>query len=53
MLGVEAFFNKLPPKPLVDEMLRGNMEALVCLLRVVHRSQRASAYAFDWGRALA
>jgi HD-like signal output (HDOD) protein len=24
------------------------MAALVCLLRVVHRSQRASAYAFDW-----
>jgi len=48
MMGVEGFFNKLPAKPLVDELLRGHMEALVCLLRVVHRSQRASAYAFDW-----
>ncbi len=48
MMGVEAFFRKLPPQPLVDEMLRGHMAALVCLLRVVHRSQRASAYAFNW-----
>jgi HD-like signal output (HDOD) protein len=48
MLGVEAFFRKLPPEPLMDEMLRGHMAALVCLLRVVHRSHRASAYAFDW-----
>ena len=48
MMGVEAFFRKLPPKPLVDEMLRGHMSALVCLLRVIHRSQRASSYAFDW-----
>jgi len=48
MMGVEAFFKKLPPEPLVDEMLHGHMAALVCLLRVVHRSQRASAYAYDW-----
>ena len=48
MLGVEGFFRNLPPEPLVDVMLRGHMEALVCLLRVVHRSHRASAYAYDW-----
>ena len=48
MMGVEGFFRKLPPEPLVDEVLRGHMAALVCLLRVVHRSHRASAYAFDW-----
>ncbi|MBI5658063.1 MAG: HDOD domain-containing protein [Nitrosomonadales bacterium] len=48
MLGVEAFFDKVPPQPLVDEALRGQMEALVCLLHVVHRSHRASSYAFDW-----
>jgi len=48
MMGVEAFFRKLPPEPQMDEMLRGHMAALVCLLRVVRRSQRASAYAFDW-----
>lgn len=48
MLGVEAFFRKIPPQPLMDEVLRGQMGALVHLLRVVHRSHRASAYAFDW-----
>ncbi len=48
MMGVEGFFRKVPPEPLMDEMLRGHMAALVCLLRVVRRSQRASAYAFDW-----
>ena len=48
MLGVEAFFNKIPPQPLMDGVLRGQMGALVCLLRVVHRSHRASSYAFDW-----
>jgi HD-like signal output (HDOD) protein len=48
MMGVEAFFRKLPPKPMVDEILRGHMAALVCLLRVVHRSHRASAYAYEW-----
>lgn len=48
MLGVEAFFDKVPPQPLVDEALRGQMGALVCLLHVVHRSHRASSYALDW-----
>lgn len=48
MMGVEAFFNKLPPRPLVDELLGEQREALGCLLRVVNRSNRASAYALDW-----
>lgn len=48
MMGVEGFFRKLPPEPLMDEVLRGHMQSLVHLLRVLHRSQRASSYAFDW-----
>ena len=48
MMGVEAFFNKLPPQPLAEEVLRGHLDALICLLHVTHRSQLASAYAFDW-----
>ena len=48
MLGVEAFFRKVPPKPLMEEVLRGHMAALICFLHVVHRSHRASSYAFDW-----
>lgn len=48
MLGVEAFFNKLAPEPLAEEMPRGNLEALIHLLHVVRRSHRASSYALDW-----
>src|SRR3989304_5152602 len=43
MLGLEAFFKKVPAQPLVEEVLAGQMDALVCLLGVVHRSHRASA----------
>lgn len=48
MVGVVAFFRNIPPQPLMDESLRTHMAALVHLLRVVHRSQRAASYAFDW-----
>jgi HD-like signal output (HDOD) protein len=48
MLGVEAFFTRIPAEPLVDELLRSQMASLVQLLHVVHRSHRASGYAFDW-----
>ena len=48
MIGVEAFFRKVPPKPLMEEVLRGHMAALICFLHVVRRSHRASSYAFDW-----
>ena len=48
MLGVEVFFNKLPAKPLVEEMLLGHTAALISILQVVHRSHRASYYALDW-----
>ena len=48
MLGVESFYNKIPPQPLVQEVMQGELEALVQLLHVIHRSHRASEYAFDW-----
>ena len=49
MLGFETAFEKIPTKPLVEEVLgRDNMNALVYLLKTVHRAQVASAYAFDW-----
>lgn len=48
MLGLGAFFNKIPPDPLAEEMLQSNLEALPHMLRVVHRSHRASEYAKDW-----
>jgi len=48
MLGVEAFFTKIPAEPTVQDMLTGQMDALVHLLHGVHRAHRASEYAYDW-----
>ena len=48
MLGIEPLFNKVPPKPLVEEIVKTHLAALPHLLRVVHRSHRASEYAKDW-----
>jgi HD-like signal output (HDOD) protein len=48
MLGVEAFYNKIPAQPLVQDVLKGQMDALVHLLHRVHRAHRASEYAYDW-----
>ena len=48
MLGVEAFFNKIPSQPTVQDVLKGQMDALVHLLHAIHRAHRASEYAYDW-----
>ncbi|OGT03868.1 MAG: metal-dependent hydrolase [Gallionellales bacterium RBG_16_57_15] len=48
MLGIEPFFNNVAPQPLVEEMLKNHIVALAPMLRVVHRSHRASEYAKDW-----
>lgn len=48
MLGVEAFYNKVPASPNVQDTMQGETQALVKLLHVVHRSHRASEYARDW-----
>ena len=48
MLGLEPFFNNVAPQPLVEEMLKKHVVALAPMLRVVHRSHRASEYAKDW-----
>lgn len=48
MIGLGAFFNKIPPDPLAEDMLPSHLEALPHMLRVVHRSHRASEYAKDW-----
>jgi HD-like signal output (HDOD) protein len=52
MLGLNPFFEKIPAQPLVEEMMRGQIEALTSLLRVVHRSHRASNYAMEWAARL-
>jgi HD-like signal output (HDOD) protein len=48
MLGVEAFFTKIPAEPTVQDILKGQMDALIHLLHGVHRAHRASEYAYDW-----
>lgn len=49
MLGLEPFFNNIEAKPLIEDMLmKAHAVALPPLLRVVHRSHRASEYAYDW-----
>ncbi len=48
MLGLGTFFNKIPPDPLAEDMLHSHLDALPRMLRVVHRSHRASEYAKDW-----
>jgi HD-like signal output (HDOD) protein len=48
MLGIEPFFKHVVAKVSVEEMLGTQVPALVATLRVVHRSHRASSYAFDW-----
>lgn len=48
MLGLDIFFKKVPAEPLAETVLSGRMDALSCLLRVMHRSNRASTFAVDW-----
>lgn len=52
MLGVEPFFTHIAPEPLVEEVLKPHVTALPPLLRVVHRSHRASQYAVQWAALL-
>ncbi len=48
MMGQESFFQAIPAKPVVEEMLQRHLEALVNLLQTVRRAQRSAKYAFDW-----
>lgn len=48
MLGLESFFSNVAPKPLVEDLLKTHVSALPPMLRVVHRSHRASQYAMQW-----
>jgi HD-like signal output (HDOD) protein len=52
MLGLTTFFNSVPARPLVEEVLQPHLAALTHLLRLVHRAHRAARYAFDWALLL-
>nr|MBL8410861.1 HDOD domain-containing protein [Dechloromonas sp.] len=49
MSGIEPFFNRFIDLPTVEEMLKGeDPHALLGVLQVIRRAQRAADYAQDW-----
>src|ERR1035437_8778544 len=48
MLGVEPFFRKFETPVTIEAMLKGEPQALLGVLQVIRRVQRASHYAHDW-----
>lgn len=48
MLGIEPFFNKFKSPVTIEAMLKGEQQALLGVLQVIRRVQRASHYAHDW-----
>lgn len=52
MMGMTTFFNRLPPEPLVETMLKSNLAALTRLLKLIHRAHRAAKLALDWSAML-
>lgn len=52
MLGLGPFFSNVLAEPLVENLLATHIPALSNVLRVVHRSHRASEYARDWALLL-
>ncbi len=48
MLGVEPFFAKFEAPVTIEAMLKGESQALLGVLQVVRRVQRASHFAHDW-----
>ena len=49
MLGIDSFFEKVAPQPLIEDMLvKSQPAAIPPVLRVIRRSRRAGDYAYDW-----
>lgn len=48
MLGINPFFEHFKDLPSIEDMLKPYPQALLGLLHVIGRSQRASRYAYDW-----
>jgi len=51
MLGVEPFFKKFEHPITIEAMLKDEPQALLGVLQVIRRMQRASRYAHDWAFA--
>ena len=51
MSGIEPFFNRFTDLPTIEGMLKGeDSHALLGILQIIRRSQRAADYAQDWAR---
>lgn len=48
MQGVDPFFASIGTPPTIESMLRTEPQALLGVLQVIRRAQRASRYAHDW-----
>ncbi len=48
MQGIEPFFNNLGEPPTIEAMLKTEPQAMLGLLQVIHRAQRASRFAYEW-----
>lgn len=48
MLGIEPFFSKLETPLTIEAMLKSEAQALLGLLQVIRRVQRAAHYANEW-----
>ena len=48
MLGIEPFFEKFEAPTTIETLLKAEPQALLGVLQVVRRVQRASHYAHDW-----
>ena len=48
MLGVEPFFTRFDTPVTIEAMLKNEPQALLGVLQVIRRVQRASKYAHDW-----
>lgn len=48
MLGVEPFFSRFNEPLTVETLLKNENQALLGLLQVIRRAQRASRYAYEW-----
>lgn len=51
MLGIEPFFAKFENPLTIEAMLKDEQQALLGVLQVIRRAQRASRYAHDWAFA--
>lgn len=48
MIGIEPFFRDFQDLPKIEDRLRPHPQALLGLLKVVHRARRAAQWARDW-----